>query len=98
MEESLIIIKPLITEKSLSLTKNNWYSFSVSMEATKGRIKKEVEQSFKVDVLEIKTIIVKGKTKKVGKARKSKKSENWKKAFVKIKPDQKIPLFEEQGA
>lgn len=98
MQPGSLIIKPLITEKSLNQTKNNWYSFKVDFDSAKEQIKKEIETSFKVNVLEIKTVVIKGKVKKIGRGRKEKSTQNWKKAFVKIKPDQKISLFEEQGA
>lgn len=56
-------------------------------------IKKAVEEIFKVKVLEIKTMIIKGKTVRQGKKRKETRKGNWKKAMVRLPIEQKIDLF-----
>lgn len=88
-----IIVRPIISEKSLKEAALNWYTFAVYLKAKKMTIKKAVEETFKVKVLEIKTMIVKGKTKRQGKKRKEIKASNWKKAMVRLSPEQKIELF-----
>ena|SRR3989338_502254 len=93
MINSQIIIRPIISEKSLNRAVLNWYTFEVDLKAKKMTIKKAVNEAFKVKVLEIKTMIVKGKTMRSGKKRKESKKSNWKKAMVRLSVEQKIELF-----
>lgn len=87
-----IIIKPVVTEKSFSLLEENKYTFIVDKRANKTEIKSAVEDIFKVSVLGVNTINVKGKPKRVGKHAGYKADR--KKAIVTLKPGQKIPLFD----
>lgn len=87
-----IIIRPVVTEKSYSLLEENKYTFIVDKNANKTEIKNAVEQIFKVNVLKVNTINVKGKPKRMG--RYQGKKPDRKKAIVTIKPGQKIPLFD----
>lgn len=89
-----ILQKPIITERSLSQAKIGLYTFAVNLHTTKLKIKKEVEEQFKVNVESVRTITLKTKTKKVGKLFRTKEGKHWKKAIVKVKKGQKIPLFE----
>jgi len=57
------IIAPVITEKATMLTDQNKYAFKVPLSATKDEVKAAVEALFKVKVLSVNTIRVKGKTK-----------------------------------
>ena len=57
------IIAPIITEKATMLTDQNKYAFKVPLGATKDEVKAAVEALFKVKVLAVNTIRVKGKTK-----------------------------------
>lgn len=98
MNHDLVILKPVITEKSISATQKNCYTFKVILRATKKEIQDAVTDLFKVDVLSVKTIIFKGKTRKSGKKRLVKKLPDQKKAIVEIKEGQKIALFETGGA
>ncbi len=88
-----IIKRPIITEKSMR-DKNlyNKLHFEVDPRANKIEIKKAVEQIFKVDVIAVNTINMKGKRKRVG--RYWTKEPDWKKAIVTIKPGQKVEFFE----
>jgi len=87
-----IIIRPVVTEKSFSLLEDNKYTFIVDKRATKTEIKSAVEDIFKVSVLGVNTINVKGKPKRVG--RHAGYKADRKKAIVTLKPGQKIPLFD----
>lgn len=87
-----IIIKPVVTEKSFSLLEDNKYTFIVDKRATKTEIKSAVEEIFKVSVLGVNTINVKGKPKRVG--RNAGYKADRKKAVVTLKPGNKIPLFD----
>lgn len=88
------IIKPLFTETTLDLSQRNWYTFAVPLDQNKNAIKELIEKQFKVKVTDIKTIVVKGKTKRSLKSRKTTKASNWKKAIVKVKEGQKIDVFD----
>ena len=84
------IISPNITEKSTSLSQFNKIVFKVDKNADKQRIKKSIEKTFKVNVIKINTINLKGKTKIV-RNKKSFKS-GYKKAIVTLKKGQSIDL------
>ena len=84
------IISPNITEKSTSLSEFNKIVFKVNKGASKNSIKKSIEKIFKVNVIKINTINLKGKTKIV-KNKKAYKS-GYKKAIVTLKKGQSIDL------
>ena len=84
------IISPNITEKSTSLSEFNKVVFKVHKGASKNSIKKSIEKIFKVNVIKINTINLKGKTKLV-RGKKSTKS-GFKKAIVTLKKGQSIDL------
>jgi len=87
-----ILIKPVVTEKSMSLLEGNKYTFLVSLEANKVEIRKAVEDLFKVKVLKVNTMIVKGKQKRVRNI--IGRTSNRKKAIVTLREGDKIELFE----
>ena len=61
-----ILIKPLVTEKSMLLMEQNKYCFMVDKKANKIEIRNAVESLFKVKVLHVTTRIIKGKIKRMG--------------------------------
>lgn len=77
-----IIIKPIITEKSNDGLQEGKYTFKVNKKATKIDIRNAVEKLFEVKVLDVNTMSVKGKNKRMGKT--SGKTPDWKKAIVTI--------------
>ncbi len=88
-----VIKKPLITEKStIARDDANKYVFEVDRRANKIEIEKAVEKLFKVKVMNVRTMNMEGKKKRVGKVmgRKS----DWKKAVVTLAPGQSIEVFE----
>ena len=87
-----IIIRPVITEKSSSLMQDNKYTFIVSPKANKVEIRQAIEQIFKVKVLAVNTIRVRGKVKRLG--RTQGKRPDYKKAIVKLAPGERIEFFE----
>lgn len=87
-----IIIKPVVSEKSVANMEHNKYTFKVDLKANKIDIKKAIEEIFKVKVLDVKTMIVKGKMKRMG--RYQGKRPDWKKAIVTLKEGDKIEIFE----
>lgn len=58
------VLSPVITEKTTIISENNQIVFEVPLEASKPEIKDAVEQLFKVSVMAVNTIRVKGKTKR----------------------------------
>ena len=84
------IVSPVITEKATTLSEFNKMVFRVHKGASKHSIKKSIEKIFKVNVIKINTINLKGKTKLV----KGKKSSRpgYKKAIVTLKKGQSIDL------
>ena len=84
------IISPNITEKSTSLSEHNKIVFKVNKGASKISIKKNIEKIFKVNVIKINTINLKGKNKII-RNRKSYKP-GYKKAIITLKKGQSIDL------
>lgn len=95
MESSQVLIKPLYSEKTLNLAAKGRYTFVVALKATKYQIKKALKDMFAVDVTAVRTMVVKGEMKRVGKKRLLAKQSNYKKALVVLKKDQKLDLFEQ---
>ena len=87
-----VLRRPLITEKSTVLQEQNKYGFEVTGQANKSQIKQAVEKSFKVNVTAVNVMMVRGKTRRVG--RRQVQTQSWKKAIVTLKPGDKIELFE----
>jgi len=76
-----IIRKPLVTEKSnLMKETENVVAFEVAMSTNKVEIRQAIERAFDVKVQDVRTMIVAGKTKRVG--RSIGKRSNVKKAYV----------------
>jgi len=84
------IISPNITEKSSLLSEFNKIVFKVNKGATKKSIKKSIEKIFKVNVVKINTINLKGKNKIVRNKKASKPG--YKKAIITLKKGQSIDL------
>jgi large subunit ribosomal protein L23 len=87
-----VLIRPLITEKTNTGMQDNKYTFIVPLNANKVEIRQAVEAVFKVKVLDVNTIRVMGKIKRMGKN--SGKRPDVKKAIVKVAPGQRIEFFE----
>jgi large subunit ribosomal protein L23 len=88
-----IIIKPIITEKSMELMADNKYTFMVDKKANKSEVKKAVETVFGVKVEKVNTMNMLGKVKRQGMH--SGRRPSWKKAIVKLTDDsKKIEFFE----
>ena len=88
-----IILKPVITEKSMDDLQTGKYTFKVAKDANKSEIKKAVEQLFGVEVAKVNTMNCLGRTKRVG--RYVGKTSDWKKAIITLTEDSKsIEFFE----
>ena len=89
-----IILRPIITEKSMKLAQSGLYVFEVDKNATKPLIAKAVAEKFNVKVLEVRVVNVKRKLKQQKRVRKVYKTEGYKKAMVQVKKGDKIAIFE----
>lgn len=88
-----IIIKPIITEKSMNDMAEGKYTFVVDKRANKTEIKNAIEQIFGVKVKKVNTMNMKGKVKRMGIH--VGRRPNWKKAIVTLTSDSKgIEFFE----
>jgi len=88
-----IIERPLLTEKSMDLSHHGKYSFRVAKDANKVEIRDAVHRIFKVDVVKVNTLNVRGKKRRVGRFKEGRTSD-WKKAIVTLKTGQSITMFE----
>jgi large subunit ribosomal protein L23 len=88
-----VIKEPHITEKANLLKEGaNQVSFKVHKQANKIEIKQAVETFLKAKVLEVKTMNVRGKRRRMG--RTAGKRADWKKAIVRLAPGENIEFFE----
>lgn len=88
-----IIIRPIVTEKSLMGVADKRYTFRVAKDANKIEIAKAVEELFGVSVAKVNTMNCKGRQKRMG--RSIGYQPDWKKAIVTLKEDSKtIEFFE----
>lgn len=94
LEPHQVILNPLVTEKGTHQSTHahhNAYAFQVNLWATKIEIKKAVEELFDVRVEKVRTQLRLGKKRRyrfrVGRL------SNWKKAIVKLHPEDKIEFF-----
>ena len=89
-----IIIRPIITERSMAAVGDKKYVFEVARDAGKVEIKNAVEKIFDVKVEKVNTVNVSGKGKRMGAGRPG-TTRSWKKAYVQLTEDSKtIEMFE----
>ncbi len=89
MNPAAIVKRPIITEKALGLKEDHRFlCFEVAARANKKQVKQAVEKLFNVKVASVNTAGFKGKERRQGRyvGRRS----DWKKAFVKLKPGEKM--------
>jgi large subunit ribosomal protein L23 len=88
-----LIRRPLITEKSTRLKEgSNTICFEVARTANKIEVRRAVEKLFGVKVLDVRVANRQGKWKRMGRFLGQRKA--WKKAYVRLAPDQTIEFFE----
>jgi large subunit ribosomal protein L23 len=88
-----IVRRPLLTEKgTIQRDEDNVYLFEVDRRATKEEVRSAIEKIFEVHVVDVNTLIVRGKNRRVkthtGKMR------NYKKAYVRLREGDKIDFYE----
>lgn len=86
-----VLKRPVISEKSVGLLEDNKYSFWVDKAANKIEIKHAVEKMFKVKVVDVRTINIKGKMKRVGRSQGM--TPDRKKAIVTLQAGDRIEGF-----
>lgn len=89
-----IIKRPLVlTEKGNTLREEeNQYLFEVARDANKAQIRSAVETLFDVKVTKVRTLIVRGNVRRMGRG--WAKTQNWKKAMVSLRDGDTIDFFE----
>ncbi len=88
-----VLARPVITEKATRLKDEaNQYVFRVPRTASKLEIQRAIEALFKVTVVQVRTLNVRGKAKRLG--RFEGRTTAWKKAIATLKPGQTIEIAE----
>jgi len=89
-----ILRRPIVlTEKAAALKeKHNQVTFEVARDATKHQIRAAVETAFNVKVADVRTLIMRGKLRRMGRGHA--KTQNWKKAIVTLREGDAIDFFE----
>ena len=92
MKQTDIIRRAIVTEKSSALMEDRQILlFEVAMAATKVDVKRAVERLLGVKVADVRIAITHGKMKRQG--RFVGQRPDWKKAYVRLKPGEKLPEF-----
>lgn len=89
-----ILIRPLITEKTSRLQEFNVLCFQVAPKANKIEIRRAVEKLFGVKVQAVQVANMHGKLRRYG--RSSGYRPDWRKAYVRLAPGEKLPEFVEK--
>ena len=87
-----VLRRPLITEKNTIMQAEGKYAFEIDESANKNQVKQAVEKAFKVKVLSVNVMNIRGRTRRVG--RQQVLTPSWKKAIVTLQEGDKIELFE----
>jgi large subunit ribosomal protein L23 len=88
-----VVLRPMVTEKATTAKdEHNQVTFQVAADANKVEVRQAVETIFKVKVTGVRTQVVFGKMKRMG--RYLGRRPSWKKAVVTLGPGSKIELFE----
>jgi large subunit ribosomal protein L23 len=93
---SEVVLKPVISEKSMDETQRGKYTFRVHTDANKLQVKQAIEELFKVNVIDVNVSTTHAKEKSRGRGRGRIKgwTTSWKKAVVTLAAGQKIEFFE----
>jgi large subunit ribosomal protein L23 len=90
-----VLLAPHVTEKtSLGLQERNQYAFKVRREATRTDVRRAVELMFEVKVEDVQVLNQPGKKRRFG--QRSGRTQDWKKAYVRLAEGQSID-YEAQG-
>lgn len=96
LQAAEIVLRPVISEKSMDETGRGKYTFRVHSEANKLQVKEAIEELFKVEVASVNVLTTKPKEKVRSRRRGRTRgwTSPWKKAVVTLAPGQKIEFFE----
>jgi large subunit ribosomal protein L23 len=87
------LLRPIITEKTSGhLGTDTTFAFEVGLASNKFQIKQAIEQFYGVEVVKVRTVVVRGKIKRFG--RFHGKRSNWKKAYITLAEGQTLPIYE----
>jgi large subunit ribosomal protein L23 len=90
-----VLRRPMVTEKSNYQVRLNQYVFEVASDATRTLVKDAIEQIFKVTVVRVNVVNVAAKRARKSKSRRQVITRTaYKKAIIKLAPEDRIPLFE----
>ena len=91
-----VIVRPIISEKSMDESSRGKYTFEVHGDASKIQVKAAVEELFKVQVTKVNVLTTQAKEKRRGtkRGRISGWTTPWRKATVTLAAGQKIEFFE----
>lgn len=92
---SQVVLKPRMSEKSYAMSNDRVYVFDIDKSVNKHEVSKAVETTYDVTVTNVRTIVVKGKAKRVyrNKRFESGRRSDIKKAYVTLKEGDAIPIF-----
>ena len=96
LQAAEIVLKPIVSEKSMDHTQRGKYTFRVHPDANKLQVKDAIEELFKVDVVTVNVLNTKAKEKSRNRRRGriTGWTSPWKKAVVTLAEGQKIEFFE----
>ena len=93
MRADQIIDRPIVlTEKATRAAEDDKVIFKVARDANKVQIRQAIEGLFDVTVLDVNTMVVRGKDRRMGRG--YGKLQNWKKAIITLKEGDEIPFFD----
>lgn len=88
----IIILNPIVSEKTMLLARDNKYTFKVDVKSNKKEVAKAIESLYKVKVAEVNILKEKGETRRFGK--KIGRTADIKKAYITLEKGHKIKEFE----
>ena len=88
-----MLLKAVITEKTMREAKDKRYTFAVTLASTKPEIKRLVENMFGVNVIKVQTLVMPGKSRRSRRMGAETRANDWKKAVVQINSKQSIGLW-----
>jgi len=89
-----MLLKPIITEKSMALAQTGRFTFAITADTSKGQVKTAVEKLFSVEVVNVRTLKLATKTRRSGKTRQTRQISPRIKAIITLKPGQTIEYFQ----
>ncbi|MDD6262046.1 MAG: 50S ribosomal protein L23 [Clostridiales bacterium] len=88
-----VIIRPIVSERTMAGSTNKKYTFEVARDATKIDIRRAAEEIFGIKVLSVNTMNVRGKKKRYAAGRPEGTTPSWKKAIITTTEDSKSIEF-----